>query len=177
LIQPRSIVMDVGAPRGNRGHREQLTAHGCEYWYSDLSNKGHRNKITWIDEYRMDCADNRFDVVVTSQTLEHVRWIWVWMKELTRVIKPGGIMASVSPITWAEHRYPFDCWRVMPDGGAALLEWAGLELIKSIKVCHANGQHDARYQMSGYPPVEDLVLIGRKPHPVAGSYDFGDQMF
>jgi 2-polyprenyl-3-methyl-5-hydroxy-6-metoxy-1,4-benzoquinol methylase len=108
LIQPGWCVMDVGAPRGNRGHREQLVARGCDYWYSDLSNKGHQKKITWLDEYRMDCDDNRFDAVVTGQTLEHVKWIWVWMKELARVTKPGGIVASISPITWAEHRYPVD---------------------------------------------------------------------
>ena len=163
LIRPGSSVMDVGAPRGNRGHKTELMEIGCDYWYSDLSNKGRRNKITWINEYEMDCGDCRFDAVVTSQTLEHVRFIWVWMKELARVTKPGGIVASISPITWAEHRYPFDCWRVMPDGGAALMEWAGLDLIKSIKVLYPDGQHDARYQMSGHPPVEDLVLIGRRP--------------
>jgi len=165
LIQPGWTVMDVGAARGWNGYAAQLSAKGCDYWYSDLSNRGRQKKITWIDAYRMDCGDNRFDAVVTGQTLEHVRWIWVWMKELARVTRPGGIVASVSPITWAEHRYPVDCWRVMPDGGVALLEWAGLELVTSKRVRHEGGQIGGKHQMSGTLPVEDLVLIGRKPHP------------
>ncbi len=176
LLEPGFQVLEVGAPRGNRGFQRQIRDKGCYYWYSDLSNAGKGNKITWTDEYRMECENDRFDAVVTAQTLEHVKWIWVWIKELARVTKPGGIVTSISPITWAEHRYPVDCWRVMPDGGAALLEWAGLEIIMSKRCRYEEGQLDGKYQMAKVPPVEDLALIGRKVVS-ARRYDFGDQVF
>jgi SAM-dependent methyltransferase len=85
-------------------------------------------KFTYLaqDEYHFPIADNIFDVVVSGNVIEHVKKTWVWMRELARVTKPGGLVVTVNPVNWAYHANPVDCWRIFPDGMRALHEDAGL---------------------------------------------------
>lgn len=73
-----------------------------------------------------EIGDGAFDVVVSTQVVEHVRHPWRWVKEVARICKPGGIVYLCTPNTIAFHEYPIDCWRVWPDGMRALIEEAGL---------------------------------------------------
>lgn len=82
--------------------------------------------------YEWDEFENEsFDVVVSSQTFEHVEFPWLTIKEIERILKPGGLGCILSPSAGYLHRYPVDCWRIMPDGYAALAKWANLEVIKT----------------------------------------------
>lgn len=67
-----------------------------------------------------------FDVVVSTQTLEHVAKPWRWITELARVLRPGGVLYLCAPNHLEFHEYPVDCWRVWPDGMRGLIEDAGL---------------------------------------------------
>ena len=84
------------------------------------------------DEYRYPIADNAYDIVFSGQVLEHVKKIWVWIKELARVCKKDGYVITINPVSWAYHEAPVDCWRVYPEGMKALYEDAGLEVILSV---------------------------------------------
>ena len=62
--------------------------------------------------------DDSFDMVIATETLEHVRRPWVAMAEIYRVLKPGGIMLQTAPFMWPYHgcqRYS-DYWRFSADG-------------------------------------------------------------
>jgi len=43
---------------------------------------------------------NMFDIVITSETLEHVPDVDIALKEIYRVLKPGGIHVFSIPIVW-----------------------------------------------------------------------------
>jgi hypothetical protein len=46
------------------------------------------------------------------------------------MLKPDGIICVVAPWTYPEHKYPVDCWRIMPDGMRFLLsDIAGLPVL------------------------------------------------
>lgn len=45
-------------------------------------------------------ADNYFDMVITSETLEHVPDVRIALKEIWRVLKPGGLHVFTVPIIW-----------------------------------------------------------------------------
>jgi SAM-dependent methyltransferase len=75
-----------------------------------------------------------FDVVVSSQTLEHVPKPWRWLPELARIVRPGGFVYVCTPNTLCYHAYPVDCWRAWPDGLSALAEDAGLRVFRCVAV-------------------------------------------
>ena len=66
--------------------------------------------------------DKQFDVVISGNCLEHVEAPWKWIQEVHKVAKKGGLVCIVTPFTAPEHRYPLDCWRILPDGYRYLLE-------------------------------------------------------
>lgn len=74
------------------------------------------------DPYHFPFADNQFDLVVSSSTMEHVEAIWLWVPELVRVLRPGGLLAIVTHTKWMYHPHPVDCWRIMPDGMSYLFD-------------------------------------------------------
>lgn len=102
-----------------------------------------------IDDYKFPFKEGEFDVVISGQTMEHIEFPWVWVKELVRVLKPGGICCIIAPAVIHEHKYPIDTFRYYPDGMKALAKWAGLEVVKTRRV------------VAGVR-LEDTYLIARK---------------
>ena len=82
-------------------------------------------------EYSFPVPDETYDVVLSGQVIEHVRKIWVWMREVARVCKAGGIVITINPVSWPYHEAPIDCWRAYPEGMKALYEDSKLEVIFS----------------------------------------------
>ncbi len=83
------------------------------------------------DDMRFPMEDDRYDIVFSSQVIEHVRRVWLWVPELARVCKPGGYVITINPVSWPYHEAPIDCWRIFPEGMRALYEDAGLRVLMS----------------------------------------------
>ena len=103
----------------------------------DISSFERTEKIDFLikDGKYIDVGERKFDVVFSAQVIEHVPVIWDWVKECARVLKPGGKLVIISPISWPYHEAPVDCWRIHPEGMKALCEYAELELIFSQAAC------------------------------------------
>ena len=110
-------------------------------------------------KYTLPILSNTYDAVVAVNVMEHVGMPWVWVIELKRVCKPGGLVALIVPANWPYHKAPVDCWRVYPDGMQSLLAWAGLDMVE----CRASVAvpDDPTPLLGGV--VVDTVGIGRKP--------------
>jgi len=52
--------------------------------------------------------DNEFDSVVTNQVFEHVFQPVEFLREIRRVLRPGGILLLTVPFVWDEHEQPRD---------------------------------------------------------------------
>ena len=83
-----------------------------------------------VEPYSYPFEDNRFEVIVSGSTLEHVRRPWKWMKEIARILKPAGRVCVIAPYAYPYHEHPVDCWRVYPEGLRALFEDAGLTTLE-----------------------------------------------
>lgn len=107
----------------------QVDAAGGRLW-----GFGAGDELTYrmTSEYSIEAHDGLFDIVVSGQVIEHVRKPWIWLTELARVCKPGGLVLTVNPVSWPYHEAPIDCWRIYPDGMRALCEEAGLIVELSI---------------------------------------------
>lgn len=79
-------------------------------------------------EYEFPVQSDRYDIVLSGQVIEHVRKIWVWIREVARVCKPNGLVITINPVSWPFHEAPVDCWRIFPDGMKALYDHASLNV-------------------------------------------------
>lgn len=121
---PAATVLDVGAYDVNGTFRPLVEGRGWTYTGLDVA-AGPNVDVVSEDPYHFPFEDNAFDVVISGSTMEHVQAIWLWVPELVRVLRPGGYLALHTHHTFPEHRYPLDCWRVMPDGMRYLLDMTG----------------------------------------------------
>ncbi len=81
----------------------------------------------------MEFPSDHFGVIVDAERLEHDNRFWVSVKELYRVLKPGGFII-VTTRSWGgmhPHAYPHDYWRFMDSGLKDLLEYGGFEVLST----------------------------------------------
>jgi len=67
---------------------------------------------------------NSQDVIVSSSCFEHDPMFWVSFLEMSRVLKPQGLMYINAPSAGNYHPYPQDCWRFYADSWSCLAKWA-----------------------------------------------------
>jgi SAM-dependent methyltransferase len=189
-------VLELG-PDGNPStYRREVTAD-VTWSTADLASQvddqggllwgsGRGTELTYrmTSDYAIEALDGTFDIVVSGQVIEHVRKPWLWVPELARVCKPGGLVLTVNPVSWPYHEAPIDCWRIYPEGMRALCEDAGLlvelSLFESLEprplAWYPGKSYDAGRgprgralnrlkAVTGYPLTVafDTVTIARKP--------------
>jgi SAM-dependent methyltransferase len=98
-------------------------------------------------EYTWPVPDERYDVVLAANVIEHVRKIWVWIAEVERVCRTGGHVVILNPASWPYHPSPVDCWRIYPEGMKALLE--GTRLHPVLTTQGSLEVPDGKYKLPG----------------------------
>jgi len=89
-------------------------------WLSLYPVKG-RDDVIACDIGAADhIEDERYDAIFSVSVLEHVAEPWKAASQMTRLLKPGGIMFHAAPFSYFYHGAPADFWRFTPDGFAVL---------------------------------------------------------
>jgi len=73
-------------------------------------------------------GDATFDTVVSTEVLEHVPDPLKALREMYRVLKPGGYLILSTPMYWPRHEVPYDYFRYPYDGLLHLIKTSGFEL-------------------------------------------------
>ncbi len=124
-------VLDVGSMDVNKvGCHRDLFTDADDYTGVDLE-PGKNVDIVLEAPYTYPFPDDTFDAVLCSNVMEHCKNPFNLVEECARVLKPGGVFLVCVPSVFPIHRYPVDCWRILPDGMEALFEHAGLRTIKT----------------------------------------------
>lgn len=108
-----------------------------------------------VDENKLPMERAEYETVISANVLEHVRMPWLWIKELARVLRPGGHLITIAPASYVYHAHPVDCWRVWPEGMRALYVSAGLQVVTI--------QQQADEKAKESVPVIDVLGVGHKP--------------
>ena len=164
----KKVVLDVGSycVEGQQTYREFFNDESFEYIGLDMA-EGPNVSIAVKTPYKWnEISDNFCDILISGQVFEHIEFPWLTMQEITRVVKPNGLICIIAPNGLFLHRYPVDCWRFYSDGMIALAKWAGLEVLH---ISTNLAPLDAVQQW--YGNWQDCMLIARKPAGVINEID------
>ena len=149
-LQPGQRVLDVGCGPGSItaefaarvGHRGSVLGIDCsaEVISRAASTFGDSGaEFAVMDLYALDIADDSYDVAHAHQVLQHVSDPVAALREMRRVVRPGGLIAvrdaDYAGMHWAPESPMLDQWldtyrRVAkandaePDAGRHLIRWA-----------------------------------------------------
>lgn len=150
-------ILDLGSQDVNGSYRPLFEQPGWQYLGLDMVAGRNVDVVLSTPYVWREVASASADVVISGQAFEHIRFMWISMLEIARVLKPGGLCCLIAPSSGPEHRYPHDCWRFYPDGMDALAQFAQLQAV----------QIDTQWQTQGYSDCSDAWhdtrLIARKP--------------
>ncbi|MFA6916996.1 MAG: methyltransferase domain-containing protein [Parachlamydiales bacterium] len=153
-----TFILDVGSQDVNGTYKEFFIRQNGWYYTGMDVTAGANVNIIVRDIYNWrEIQDRTYDIVISGQTLEHIEYPWLTIKEMARVMKPGGLLCIIVPSSGFEHRYPVDCYRYFPDGLRALAKWAELEVLSSYNCW------DEVPNLGERNVWKDSVLIARKP--------------
>lgn len=103
FLPARGRILDFGAGPGQQSLR--LRQIGFDVEAVDIADSDYRMQRVFpvhiYDGKVLPFPDHHFDAVVSSNVLEHVPDLRPALQELSRVMKPGGLMVHVMPTaTW-----------------------------------------------------------------------------
>lgn len=150
-------IFDLGSQDVNGSYRPLFGYPGWRYVGLDMAPGANVDIVLQTPYAWKEIASESADVVISGQAFEHIRYIWISMLEIARILKPGGLCCVIAPSSGPEHRHPHDCWRIYPDGMWSLAQFAQLEVIQATTQWHAMGYPDCSDSW------HDSLLICRKP--------------
>lgn len=149
-------VVDIGSMDINGTYRE-LMPHNWKYTGVDIA-PGKNVDVIMKDPEKLPFPDNSVNIVISGQCLEHVECPWLLVKEMWRILDPGGHCFLTAPAKMHLHGYPQDYWRFHPEGMRSLLRGAGFN-VKEVYTIPVDGLLEKFY---GNPWTVDCWGIGVK---------------
>jgi SAM-dependent methyltransferase len=129
LPQSRGVVLDVGC--GAQPYRPLLDPRVT---YKAIDHAGAASAFgysipdtTYYEGDRWPVTDGSIDVILCTETLEHVPEPSVFLAEASRCLKQGGRLLLTVPFAARWHYIPHDYWRFTPTALKRLLSAAGFE--------------------------------------------------
>jgi len=189
-IRPGERVMDMGCGAGR--HAFELYRRGANVVAFDLDEQELKGVENMFAAMRMEgevpeeataetvqgtalelpFPDDSFDKIIASEVLEHIPDDMAAMRELMRVLKPGGQLAVTVPAFLPERI----CWALSedyhtaPGGHVRIYTRAELEAkLKSIGF-RIDGHHHAHGLHSAYWWIKCAVGIDNTENPLAKGY-------
>jgi SAM-dependent methyltransferase len=86
------------------------------------------------DSLAPDAQSEAYDLVLSTQVLEHLSSPTNYLQESARVLKPGGTLVLTTHGTFPEHGVPYDYQRWTSDGLRRLVAQTGFEDIQIFKM-------------------------------------------
>ena len=126
-------VLDLGCGDGRSADLFRKLSPSCRWIGVDIEdspevNSRVRNDVEFVtyDGEHLPFSDDAFDLVYSYQVFEHVRYPEQVLREVKRVLKPGGIF--VGQTSQFEPYHSYSLWNFTIFGFKILVEAAGMRL-------------------------------------------------
>lgn len=149
-VQSTWSMLDVG---GRKHSYRELFREVLHYAVADILDG---DGVTHVmpSPFELPFPDDKFDLVVSGQMLEHCSNPFRSIAEMVRVLKPGSTIALIAPSAGPRHDVQ-DGWRFMDDAFRFIAAETGLETIADWIDTDAPDARSRKWQ--------DHVFVGRKP--------------
>ena len=128
-VSPGTYVLDAGAGDGPyRHHFDHANYEAADF--QQVPGKTYSGNHYICDLSEIPVADNRYDLVLFSQVLEHIAEPVAVLQELRRVLKPGSRIWASAPLFYEEHEQPYDFYRYTQFGLRRLFEETGFRHVE-----------------------------------------------
>ncbi|SMC28956.1 Methyltransferase domain-containing protein [Andreprevotia lacus DSM 23236] len=150
-------ILDLGSTEIGASYRTIFDDPAWTYTGADLQPGLNVDVVLKAPYHWREIPTGSIDLFISGQVFEHVEYFWLTLLEMSRVLKPGGLVCIIVPSSGPEHRFPVDCWRFYPDGARAMGKFAGMEILKA--ETHWGGDDPTDDSMVW----QDTTLVCRKP--------------
>lgn len=94
--------LDIGAGKGTlikrlRENFSNIKSHGCDFHVDRFKTDGVEMKEINLDQAPLPYAEGSFDLITCTEVLEHVENYRAVVREIYRVLKPGGVVIFSTP--------------------------------------------------------------------------------
>ena len=169
-------VLELGTVQSVPGrctmHRDWVP-HADEFLGTDIQAGADVDIVA--DAHRLSAAvgEERFDVIISCSTFEHLKYPTVAAHEVLKALKVGGVLFVQTHQSFPLHAYPFDYFRFSREALAALF---GTTMGFEIKA--TNYDFPAKVVSRREPGTQDLpaflntTLWGEKHAPTPAEYRY-----
>jgi SAM-dependent methyltransferase len=121
-LTKNAVALDLGSEKSP--YRAELGTRGYEVRTLDITREHGADYAGTAEETGL--PDASFDLVLCTQVIEHCLNPWAAVREIHRILRPGGHLIVSAPHVWFYHPHPTDHWRYTQEGMAHLCREAGL---------------------------------------------------
>lgn len=150
-LPSEALVLDAGS--GDQRYKSHF-AH-CRYEAADFEqvDKPYAKSTYTCDLRQIPVEASRFDAVVFTQVMEHLPEPATVIRELNRVLKPGGVLFYTGPFWYEEHEKPYDFYRYTQFGVRFLFQSGGFNIreLRWLDGYMATVAHQLRRMSSALP--------------------------
>ncbi|MCX6796611.1 MAG: methyltransferase domain-containing protein [Candidatus Falkowbacteria bacterium] len=122
-------VCDLGTDKAK--YKDIIEKKAATYTYFDKTKNS--NTDYFGDPSHLPFSDASFDTVISCEFMEHLEKPWLFVEEINRILKSGGICVLTTPFLYPRHNrgQDFDYYRFTHNGLASIFKQNDFTIIES----------------------------------------------
>ncbi len=127
-IKPGSFIIDLGGKKEGKRGSFNIEKYNLNVEYANITAKDNPDYLCNIEAVPVE--DNKYDVAILSEVVEHLENPEKVLEEAYRILKPGGKLLICTPFMYNVHADPYDYARYTATWYENRLSKVGFELEK-----------------------------------------------